>query len=189
MTSYTTNEFKAGLKVIMDGDPYNILENEYVKPGKGQAFSRVKLRNLSTGRMLEKTFKSNETLEGADIMDLDLQYLYSDGQALYFMSQDTYEQYIFSLEKAADIVKWLKGEDKCVGTLWNGLLITVSPPMFATLKVTDTEPGIRGDTVSGGGKPATLETGAVVKVPLFINIDDLIKVDTRTGDYMARVKE
>lgn len=189
MSTYTTNELKPGLKVMLDGDPCNIMENEYVKPGKGQAFSRVKIRNLRTGRILDKTFKSNETLESADVLDLDLQFMYNDGQALHFMSPETYEQYSIDINKVGDISKWLKGQDACIGTLWNGLPISVSPPIFVTLKVTETEPGVRGDTVTGGSKPATMETGATIKVPLFINIGDLIKIDTRTGEYMARVKE
>jgi elongation factor P len=189
MTTYTTSEFKAGLKVMLDGDPFSIVENEFVKPGKGQAFNRVKMRNLKTGRLLEKTFKSNETLEGADVVDLDLQYLYNDGAALHFMSPETYEQYSFDVDKASDIIKWLKTQDMCIGTLWNGTLFSITPPIFVTLKVTETEPGIRGDTVTGGSKPSTLETGATVKVPLFVNLGDLIKIDTRTGEYIARAKE
>lgn len=189
MATFTTNEFKAGLKVMMEGDPCSIVENEFVKPGKGQAFNRVKIRNLRTGRTLEKTFKSNETLEGADVADIDLQFMYNDGQALNFMSPETFEQYAIDVNKVGDIAKWLKGQDMCIGTLWNGLPITVTPPIFVILKVTETDPGLRGDTVTGGSKPATMETGAVVKVPLFINVDDLLKIDTRTGDYVARVKE
>lgn len=189
MSTFSTNEFKAGLKVMMDGDPCSIIENEYVKPGKGQAFNRVKIRNLKTGRVLERTFKSGESLEGADVIDIDLQYLYNDGQALHFMSPETYEQYSLDVNKAEDIVKWLKGQDMCIGTLWNGVPMAVSPPIFVTLKVTETEPGIRGDTVTGATKPATLETGATVKVPLFVDVGDLLKIDTRTGEYVARVKE
>ena len=189
MTSFTTNDFKAGLKVMMDGDPCSIVENEFVKPGKGQAFNRVKIRNLRTGRILEKTFKSGDSLEGADVIDLDLQFMYNDGQALHFMSPETYEQYSFDVDKAGDVVKWLKAQDMCIGTLWNGMPIMVSPPVFVTLKVTETDPGLRGDTATGGSKLAIMETGAVVKVPLFINIGDVLKVDTRTGEYVSRVKE
>jgi elongation factor P len=189
MATVTTNDFKPGLKVIMDSDPCSIVENEFVKPGKGQAFNRVKIRNLRTGRTIERTFKSGDGLEAADIVDLDLQYLYNDGQALHFMSPENYEQYSFNVDKAEDIIKWLKGEDMCVGTLWNGVIISVAPPIFVNLKVTETEPGIRGDTVTGGSKSATVETGAVIRVPLFINENEVIKIDTRTGDYVSRVKE
>jgi elongation factor P len=189
MSTYTTNEFKSGLKVLLDNDPYTILENEFVKPGKGQAFNRVKMRNLKTGRVLEKTFKSGESLEGADVADLELQYLYNDGQAWHFMSPETFEQYAVDKNVVGDAAKWLKEQDTCHVTLWNNLAISVEPSVFVILRVTETEPGLRGDTVTGGTKPATLETGAVVKVPLFVNIGDLLKVDTRTGEYVSRVKE
>ena len=189
MSTYATNEFKSGLKVMFDGNPCAILENEFVKPGKGQAFSRVKLRNLKTGRVLEKTFKSGDSLEGADVVDLDLQYLYNDGRALHFMSPETFEQYALNVDQAEEIVKWLKGQDMCVGTLWNGVPLSILPPIFVALKVVDTEPGVRGDNVTGGSKPATLETGVIIKVPLFIDIGECIKVDTRTGEYVSRVKE
>ena len=188
MTSYTTNEFKGGLKVMMDGDPFNILENEFVKPGKGQAFNRVKMRNLNTGRVLEKTFKSGESLEGADVIDLELQFLYNDGAMLHFMSPETFEQYSVNNETVANEVKWLKEQDICLTTLWNGRIILLNPPIFVTLKVVETDPGIRGDTATGGSKPATLETGAVVRVPLFVDVGDTLKVDTRTGEYVSRSK-
>lgn len=188
MATYSTNEFKSGVKVMLDGDPYNILENEFVKPGKGQAFNRVKMRNLKTGRVLEKTFKSGDTIEAADVVDIELQYLYSDGSALHFMSQETFEQYAIPLEVVGDAVKWLKEQDICTATLWNGVAISIVPPTFVTLKVVETEPSIRGDTVTGGSKSATLETGAVVRVPLFINVDDILKIDTRNGEYVSRTK-
>lgn len=189
MSSYTTNEFKSGLKVLLDNDPYNIIENEFVKPGKGQAFNRVKMRNLKTGRVLEKTFKSGESLEGADIVDLELQYLYNDGETWHFMSPETYEQYTANKSAVGDAAKWLKEQDICHVMLWNSIVISVTPPIFVALKVVETEPGIRGDTATGGSKPATLETGAVVgKVPLFINVGDVLKIDTRTGEYVSREK-
>ncbi len=189
MSSYSTNEFKGGLKVILDGDPCSILENEFVKPGKGQAFNRVKLRNLKTGRTLEKTFKSGESLEGADILEFDVQYLYNDGDQWHFMHPDTYEQYVANNTAVADAKKWLKEQDICTLILWNGSALSVTPPNFVTLKVVDTDPGLRGDTASGGSKPANLETGAVVKVPLFVEIGDLLKIDTRIGEYVSRAKE
>jgi elongation factor P len=188
MTTYTTNEFKSGLKVLMDGDPYSIVENEFVKPGKGQAFNRVRLRNLKTGRVLEKTFKSGESLEGADVNDLELQYLYNDGETWHFMSPESYEQYAISKAAVGSAAQWLKEQDVCFVTLWNGVALSVVPPIFVTLKVIDTEPGLRGDTVTGGTKSAKLETGATVKVPLFVNNDDLLKIDTRTGEYVSRMK-
>jgi elongation factor P len=188
MGTIATNEFKSGAKVMLDGDPCSILENEYVKPGKGQAFNRVKLRNLKTGRVLEKTFKSGDTLETADAIDVELQYLYNDGEMWNFMSPTTYEQYVVSKDIIGDDSKWLKEQDVCIVTLWNDNAIAVTPPTFVTLKVTETDPGLRGDTATGGSKPATLETGAVVRVPLFINIDDILKIDTRTGEYISRGK-
>lgn len=189
MAFYSTNEFKQGLKVMMDGDPYNILENEFVKPGKGNAFNRVKLRNLKTGRVLEKTFKSGESLEGADVNDVEMQYLYYDGDAWHFMVQDTFEQYAINETAMGDAKLWLKEQAVCIVTLWNGVPLSVMPPNFMILQITDTDPGLRGDTAGGGGKPATLETGAVVRVPLFVQTGEFIKVDTRTGAYVARAKE
>jgi elongation factor P len=188
MSSISTNEFKPGVKVMLDHDPCNILENEYVKPGKGQAFNRVRLRNLKTGRVLEKTFKSGDTLEAADVVDTELQYLYNDGTMYHFMSPETFEQFTVSKDTVADSAKWLKEQDICIVTLWNGVAIAVTPPIFVTLKVIETDPGLRGDTATGGSKPATVETGAVVRVPLFVNIGDVLKIDTRTAEYISRVK-
>jgi elongation factor P len=189
MATYSTNEFKGGLKVMLDGDPCSIIENEFVKPGKGQAFNRVKIRNLKTGRVIERTFKSGETLEGADVVETDMQYLYSDGEFWHFMMSDTFEQYSADENAVSDAVKWLKEQDVCVVTLWNGTPLSVAPPNFVELRITETDPGIRGDTSGGGGKPATLETGAVVRVPLFVQTDEVIRVDTRKGEYVSRVKE
>lgn len=189
MTSYSTNVFKAGLKVMLDGVPHNILENEFVKPGKGQAFNRVKLRNLITGRVIERTFKSGDSLEGADVADIEVQYLYTDGSHWHFMDAKNYEQYLADENAVADAKQWLKEQDLCMMTLYNGAPLSVVPPNFVILKIVETDPGVRGDTSGGGGKPATLETGAVVRVPLFVQIGELIKVDTRSGEYVSRVKE
>lgn len=189
MASYSTNEFKSGLKIMIDGDPYNILENEFVKPGKGQAFNRVKLRNLKNGRVLEKTYKSGETVEGADVVELEMQYLYNDGDSWHFMDESSYEQYSASESAVAEAKQWLKEQDKCIVTLWNEVPLSVVPPNFVHLTVAETDPGLRGDTSGGGSKPATLETGAVVKVPLFIEVGEVLKVDTRTGEYVSRVKD
>lgn len=189
MASYSTNQFKAGLKVLLDNDPCSILENEFVKPGKGQAFNRVKLRNLKTGRVIERTYKSGESLEGADVVDKEFQYLYSDGELWHFMDPETYEQVAAGKTAMEDVAPWLKGQETCLLTLWNGQPLAVAPPNFAILTITSTDPGVRGDTASGGAKPATLETGAVVKVPLFVENGEVIKIDTRTGEYVSRVKE
>ncbi len=189
MASYSTNEFRGGLKIILDGDPYSIVSNEFVKPGKGQAFNRVKVRNLKNGRVIERTFKSGESVEAADAIELEVQYLYNDGEQWYFMCPSSFEQYSASGSAIEDSKKWLKEQDTCTLMLWNGAALSFDPPNFVALKVTDTDPGLKGDTSGGGGKPATLETGAVVRVPLFIQIGELIKVDTRSGEYVSRVKE
>jgi len=189
MATFSTNEFKAGLKIMLDGEPCHILENEFVKPGKGQAFNRVKMRNLKTGRVLEKTYKSGESVEGADVIDLDLQYLYNDGEMWHFMNKDTYEQCEADANAVGDAKQWIKGEEMCLVTLWNDAPLSVAAPNFVVLQVTDTDPGLKGDTAQGGSKPATLETGAIVKVPLFVENEDLLKIDTRTGEYVSRAKE
>lgn len=189
MANYSTNEFKGGLKIMLDGDPYTIVENEFVKPGKGQAFSRVKVRNLKTGRTVEKTFKSGESVEAADVIDTELQYLYADGEFWYFMDPVSYDQIGAGESAVGDAKNWLKEQDMVEITLWNGEPLIVTPPNFVELKITQTDPGVRGDTAQGGNKPATMETGAVVKVPLFVEEGEMIKIDTRSGEYVSRVKE
>lgn len=189
MANYSTSEFKGGLKVMLDGDPCNILENEHVKPGKGQAFNRVKLKNLKTGRVLEKTFKSGDTLEGADVVDVDMEYLYADGEYWHFMEPQSFEQYQADKSAVGDANLWLKEQDKCIVTLYNGAPLAVTPPNHVVLEVVETDPGLRGDTATGGTKPAKMSTGAVVKVPLFMEVGDLVRVDTRTGEYLGRAKE
>jgi elongation factor P len=188
MSTYSTSEFKNGLKILLDGQPYTILENEFVKPGKGQAFNRVKIRNLKNGRVIERTFKSNETFEAAEVSDIDVQYLYNDGQFYHFMQPQTFEQYQVNAEVLGDTTQWLMEQAECIMTLWNGQPLLVTPPNFIEAKIIDTDPGLKGDTSGGGGKPATIETGAVVRVPLFVQIGEVIKVDTRTGEYLSRVK-
>jgi elongation factor P len=188
VAKYSTNEFRSGLKVMLDNDPCSIIENEFVKPGKGQAFNRVKLRNLKTGRVLEKTFKSGESLEAADVMETDMQYLYDDGEAFHFMHPTSFDQYAISHAVVGDNKNWLKEQDNYVVTTFNDQPISVEPPNFVELKVTETDPGLKGDTAQGGSKPATLETGAMVRVPLFINEGEVLKIDTRTGEYVSRVK-
>ncbi len=188
MATYNTNEFRSGLKVMLDGDPAAIVENEFVKPGKGQAFNRVKLKNLKTGRTIERTFKSGDSIEAADVMDVEMQYLYNDGEQWHFMNPESFEQLAADAAAVGDANLWLKEQDICILTLWNGAPISVTPPNHVELKVVETDPGIRGDTATGGTKPAKLETGAVVKVPLFIEEGEILKVDTRTGEYLSRVK-
>lgn len=188
MASYTTNEFKNGLKVMVDGSPCSIVECEFVKPGKGQAFTRVKIRNLKTGRIVERTYKSGESLESADVVERDMQFLYSDGEHWHFMDPNSYEQIAADAPAVAEAKKWMKEEDTCNVTLYNGIPLFVSPPNFVVLAIVDTDPGVKGDTSGGGGKPATLETGAVVRVPLFVQIGEKIKVDTRSGEYVERAR-
>lgn len=189
MASYSTNEFKTGLKLMIDNAPCNIVECEFVKPGKGQAFTRIKVRNLKTGRTFERTYKSGERVDGADVVEKEMQYLYNDGEYWYFMEPESYEQFPAADAAVADAKQWLKEQDVCTITLWDGVPLCVTPPNFVTLEITETDPGLKGDTSGGGGKPATLETGAVVRVPLFVQIGELIKVDTRTGEYVSRAKE
>ncbi|HEX6999782.1 MAG TPA: elongation factor P [Gammaproteobacteria bacterium] len=188
MATYNTNEFRSGLKILLDNDPFVILENEFVKPGKGQAFNRVRVRNLKTGRVVDKTFKSGETVEAADVVEQDMQYLYNDGEFWHFMVPDSFEQFAASAEAVADAKQWLKEETSCIVTLWNGVPLYVAPPNFVELKIVQTDPGVRGDTAQGGQKPATLETGAVIRVPLFVEEGEVVRVDTRTGEYVSRVK-
>ena len=188
MATYSTNEFRGGLKILLDSVPYSIVENEFVKPGKGQAFNRVKLRNLTNGRVIERTFKSGESVDGADVVELEVQYLYNDGEHYHFMQPESFEQYQVNPEALGETLKWLKEQDVCTMVLWNGAPLSVDPPNFVELQITETDPGVRGDTSGGGGKPATLETGAVVRVPLFVQQGEVVKVDTRNGEYVSRVK-
>jgi elongation factor P len=188
MANYNTSEFRSGLRIILDNDPCVIVENEFVKPGKGQAFSRVRIRNLKTGRTVDKTFRSGESVEAADVKDADMQYLYSDGEFWHFMVPDTFEQYAADAKAVAEAKPWLKEQDLCQVTLWNNSPLVVSPPNFVELQIVRTDPGIRGDTASGGVKPAELSTGAVVRVPLFVEEGEVVRVDTRSGEYVSRVK-
>ena len=189
MSSYSTSEIRSGMKVILDGDPFAIVDNEFVKPGKGQAFNRIKIRNLKTGRTIERTFKSGDMLEAADVMDMEMQYLYNDGTFWHFMVPDNFEQYQTDNNVIGDSAVCLKDGMICIITLWNNVPLVVTPPMQVELLVVETDPGLRGDTATGGQKPAKLETGAVVRVPLFINEGETIRVDTRTGDYLSRGKQ
>ena len=190
MASYSTNEFKSGLKVLVDGEPCSILENEVVKPGKGQAFNRVKFRNLLNGKVWERTFKSGESIDAADVMETDMEYLYEDGEFWYFMkTDDSYEQVAADVNAITEAKNWLKEQNMYQVVLWNDAPISVIPPNFVELEVTDTDPGLKGDTAQGGTKPAKLSSGAVVKVPLFVNIGDVLRVDTRTGEYQNRVNK
>ena len=186
MATYSTNQFKNGLKIILDNDPCSITENIVVKPGKGQAFNRVKMKNLKTGRVLERTFKSTESVEAADVDEMNVEYLYADGEYWHFMDPTSFEQYAADEIAVGDTAKWIKGQEVCVMVLWNGSPISITPPNFVELAVAQTDPGLKGDTAQGATKPATLETGTEVKVPLFVDEGDVLKIDTRTGEYVSR---
>lgn len=189
MGTIRTSELKNGLRIIQDGAPCHIISYEHVQPGKGQAFIRVNYRNLLTHRVLEKTFKSSESIETADIMELDLQFLYSDGEFWHFMDSSSYEQYQADAQAVGDNAVWLVEQDECVLTLWNERAISVIPPTFVQLHVSATEPGVKGDTAGGATKPATLSNGVIIQVPLFIDQGEFIKIDTREGCYVSRVKK
>ena len=188
MASHGMNDVKNGMKILVDGYPCVIVDTDFVKPGKGQAFTRVRYRNIKTGRMVEMTMKSTDSVEAADVVDTVMEFLYSDGEFWHFMHPDTHEQIGADETAMADAAQWLKGNEMCVVTLWNGTPLQVTPPNFVELDIVETDPGMRGDTASGGGKPAKLETGATVRVPLFIENGEKIKVDTRSGEYVSRVK-
>ncbi|MCA0394744.1 MAG: elongation factor P [Proteobacteria bacterium] len=188
MASLGMNDVKNGQKILVNNEPAVITETDYVKPGKGQAFTRVRYRLIKSGRVQEITMKSTDSVEAADVVDTDMQYLYSDGEYWHFMNPESFEQVQADKPGMGGAEKWLKGEETCVVTLWNGSPIMVTPPNFVELLITETDPGVKGDTAGTGGKPATLETGAVVRVPLFVGQEEVIKVDTRSGEYVSRVK-
>ena len=165
MATYSTNQFKNGLKIILDNDPCSITENNVVKPGKGQAFNKVKVKNLRTGRVLERTFKSTESIEAADVDEMSVEYLYSDGESWHFMEPSSFEQYAADATAVGEAVKWIKGQEVCVMMLWDGAPLSITPPNFVELSVAQTDPGLKGDTAQGATKPATLETGTRSEEP------------------------
>jgi len=185
---YSTAEFRKGLKIELDGAPYMIVEFQHVKPGKGGAFVRTKLKNLLTGRVLDQTFRSGERVKKPDLMEKEMQYLYKDGDSYCLMDNETYEQIMLSGEQMGDAVLYLTENMNLQVLFFNQQPVAVEVPNFVELTVAQTDPGLRGDTASGGTKPATLESGAVIQVPLFINEGDRLKVDTRTGTYIERLK-
>jgi elongation factor P len=188
MAQISTNEFRAGIKVEMENQPYVIVSNEFVKPGKGQAFNRVKLKNLITGRVIERTFKSGDKLDLADVVEAKMRMLYKESDGVVFMDDDTFEQIKITNDHLHDVTKWLKEDILYEILFYKGTPIAVEPPTFMELIITDTSPGVRGDTASGRVlKPATLETGAQVQVPIFVELGEKIRVDTRTGEYVSRV--
>ncbi len=188
MAQVSTNEFRAGMKVEMDAQPYIIVSNEFVKPGKGQAFNRVKLRHLISGRVLERTFKSGEKLDVADVNELSMRMLYKETDGVVFMDDNSFEQVKILNDAMGDITQWLKEDLVYEIIFYKDAPVTVQPPTFMELKIVETAPGVRGDTASGRVmKPAILETGAKVQVPIFVDQEEIIRVDTRTGEYVSRV--
>ncbi len=179
-------DFKNGVTFDMDGNVMQVIEFQHVKPGKGAAFVRTKLRNVITGSVIETTFNPTDKFQDARIDRREMQYLYNDGELYYFMDMETFEQLPLNEDKLSDSFKFVKEEMMCRVNSYKGNVFSVEPPMFVELKVVDTEPGIRGDTATGATKNATVETGAVVRVPLFIEVDETIKIDTRTGEYLER---
>ena len=184
----STNQFKNGTKLLIDNAPCSIVEHEFHKPGKGQAVMRVKYKNLLTGNTNDKTFKSGESAEIADINHKDMEFLYSDGENWHFMDSTSYEQIEIGSSEIGDARKWLVGQETCEIILWDDRPILVDPPVIVELKIIKAEPGVKGDTVSGATKNAELETNVNIQVPLFINENELIKVDTRDMTYVGRAK-
>ena len=182
-----TSRFRNGLKIELDGEPFTIVYFQHVKPGKGGAFVRTKLKNLKTGRVLDRRFRSGEKVEAADIEDRKMQYLYQDGEQLVFMDSESYDQIPFTSEQVGDARKYLLENTDVDVLFWRGQPINIELPSFIEAAIRQCEPGVKGDTASGGTKPATLETGAIVQVPLFLKQGERIRVDTRTGQYVERV--
>ncbi|NLX70507.1 MAG: elongation factor P [Clostridiales bacterium] len=183
----SAGDFRKGLTIELDGQVYTVVDFQHVKPGKGAAFVRTKIKNIMTGTVLERTFNPTERVPRARIETKEMQYLYNDGNLYYFMDTETYEQIPLNKDQVEDAMKYIKENMNVTIKFFKGSPFSVEPPNFVELTVVDTEPGVRGDTVTGGTKPATLETGAVIQVPLFINTGDVIRVDTRNDEYMERV--
>jgi len=182
----STAEFKKGLKIVFDGQPYTIVDFQHVKPGKGGAFVRTKLRHMKLGKVIDNTFRSGEKVELVDFEDKHMQFLYKDDR-FHFMDMETYDQVSLSEDEVGDAALYLKDNTEVEVLYIDGSPVSLELPNFIELAVARTDPGVRGDTAQGGTKPATLETGAVVQVPLFLNEGDIVKVDTRTGEYLGRV--
>lgn len=190
MAQISTNEFKAGLKIEVDGQPYVIVTNQFVKPGKGQAFNRVRLKHLMSGRVIERTFKSGDTAELADVSELKMRLLYVDNSGAVFMDDNTYEQITLQPQRVEDIKQWLQDDQMYSIVFYKGEPVIVEPPTFMEMEITETAPGVRGDTASGRVlKPATTKSGAQIQIPIFIEAGEIVKIDTRTGEYVSRVNK
>lgn len=189
MAQIGTNDFRGGMKILVEGQPYTIVTVQFVKPGKGQAFNRVKLKHLMTGRVIEKTFKSGDMVEVADVAEAQMRLLYVDNEGATFMDDDSFEQVVIPANKIEDIKQWLM-EDQTYGIIfYNGEATSVEPPTFMEMEIAETAPGLRGDTSGRALKAAVTNTGAKIQVPLFIDQGEKIKVDTRTGEYVSRVNK
>lgn len=190
MMEIETSEFRAGIKIEVDGQPYTIVANQFVKPGKGQAFSRVKLKHLLSGRVIERTFKSGDTAPLADVKEAQMRFLYLDPSGASFMDDQSYEQITLTLERIEEVKQWLQEDQMYSIVFYNGEAVTVEPPTFMEMEIVETSPGARGDTASGRVlKPATLSSGAKVQVPIFVEQGEWIKIDTRNGEYVSRVNK
>lgn len=188
MAQISTNEFKAGVKVEIEGQPYTIVSNEFVKPGKGQAFNRVRIKHLMTGRTIEKTFKSGEKVDVADVEEKKMRMLYKEADGVVFMDDVSFEQYKVPLANIGDTIQWLLEDILYDIVFYKSTPVTVEPPTFLEMRIVESAPGERGNTASGRAmKPATTESGAVIQVPIFVKEGETIKVDTRTGEYVSRV--
>jgi len=185
---YATSDFKKGLKIELDGAPYVIVDFQHVKPGKGGAFVRTKLKNLLSGRVLDQTFRSGERVKRPDLMEREMQYLYREGDRFCMMDNENYEQFMLTAEQVGEALLYLTENLDVKVLFFNQQPVALEVPTFVELAVTQAEPGLRGDTATGGTKPATLESGVTIQVPLFINEGDRVKVDTRTGSYIERLK-
>ena len=185
---YNTSEFRKGLKIILDGKPYTIVENQFVKPGKGQAFNRMRIKNLLTGAVLELNMKSGDNVQKADVAVESMQYMYASGDRWHFMNTKTYDQVELTEEQLGEVKNYLVENIEYQISFWNGKAIGVEPPNFVEMQIVKCDPGARGDTVSGATKPATLSSGYTVDVPLFVEEGEWVRVDTRTGGYLDRVK-
>ena len=183
----SAGDFRNGITIELDNNIFQIIEFQHVKPGKGAAFVRTKLKNIKSGGVVEKTFRPTEKCPQARIDRKDMQYLYSDGDLYHFMDQETFEQIALNEESIGDALKFVKENDICKVCSHNGSVFAIEPPLFVELEITETEPGFKGDTATGATKPAVVETGATVYVPLFVELGDKIKIDTRTGEYLCRV--
>ena len=185
---YETSDIRKGLKIVIDGVPYAVVDFQFVKPGKGNAFTRTKIKNLMNGNVIDRTYKSGEKLEPAEMEDRNMQFMYKDGEGYNFMDQQSYEQMAVPEDIVGDAKDYLLENMMCMVSVFNDRPVSVSVPNFVELEVTHTDPGEKGNTVTGARKQATLSTGATINVPLFVNIGDKLKIDTRTGDYVERVK-